>query len=165
MAYTHSKYEVVMTRVLTTSGNLCSTVETPGAMIDVTGVVAAWSPGYVPHAIKGAAVRQYEPTTNNNAIVYIGFNADITTAGTATRMFTIACPTTLAPRHRAYYWEPRASNFTATTLTLIIQPGRTVEAAVTAAATDGVTADIILYVEPVWEEAGNLTGMTLSTTV
>ncbi len=164
MAYTHSKYEVVMTpggNVV--SGLLVTTLDMSD--LGTTGVAARWAPGYVPHAIKGAAVRVIAPTTALTNIVYVGFEADISTAGTATRMFTIALPTAPANiAHKSIYWEPRASNYGATTLPLIIEPGRQVNARVTAAEA-GVRAHVILYVEPVWEEAGNITGMTLSTTV
>ena len=56
MAYSHSKYEVVMQPVMAISASGAATT-VAGARMDATGVVANWAPGFVPHIIKGAAVR------------------------------------------------------------------------------------------------------------
>lgn len=153
MAYTHSKYEVSMQRANPVSGNLATSAEIQGAMIDVTGVAAQWSPGFVPHIIKGAVVHQHTGAPNSNA-VHVGFNADISVPGAPTRAFTIVVPTTVTGGTAVFY-RP--------TYYLEVPPGSKVQAAVTAAATAGSAAAMILYVEPRWEEPDNITGMIATT--
>ena len=142
MAYTHSKYEVQMVpagRAISASG---SATTLNNIQLDVTGVVARYRPGFVPHIIRGAAVMS-SATVQHDAAVHIGFEADISTAGTATRAFTIVLPTAGA-QHRSVYYRP--------TYYIELKPGQTMDARVTAAATSNVDADIVLYVEPRWEE-------------
>jgi hypothetical protein len=87
----------------------------------------------------------------------VNFDADITTAGTPTRMFTILWPTEIKA-HRSLYWRPLASDGT----TFEIVPGRHVNVRVTTLAAAGSAAKVVLYVEPRWEEPGNITGMQLA---
>ena len=155
MAYTHSKYEVEMvpyTGSATGASDSTPSIAINGAWISVTGTVAQWAPGMVPHLIRGAAVKQTATVLHANGVV-IGFEADITTPGTPTRLFTITLPT--VGSNNAIFKVP--------TYQVEIKPGQIVSANVTAAATAGVGAKIILYVEPRWEHPTNVTGM-LSTT-
>jgi hypothetical protein len=152
MAYTHSKYEVAMAPVQAISASGAATT-VDGALIDATGVAARWRPGYVPHVIRGAAVMS-SATVQHNAAISIGFEADITTLGTPTRVFTIVLPTT-AGQHKSIFYTP--------TFDIELAPGMLMTANVTAAATAAVRAQITLYVEPRWEVPGNVTSM-LSTT-
>jgi len=124
-----------------------------GARLDATGIAAKWSPGLVPHLIKGAAIIPFV-TINMSDDVFVRFSADISTAGTPTDLFTINIPTVGAV-HKAIYHTP--------TYNIEIKPGMQVDANVTAAATAGVYGKIMLYVEPRWEEAENITGMLAST--
>ena len=153
MAYTHSKYEVQMIPVNRTISASGTATTWNNIQFEATGEVARWRPGFVPHIIKGAAV-MLSVTTLATDDTFIGFTADLTTPGTPTRLFTINSPTAGAV-HRSVYYRP--------TYVIEIKPGMTVRAIVTAAATATVDGDIILYVEPRWEEPGNVTGMLAST--
>lgn len=150
MAYTHSKYEVRMDPVLP-SGALATTVI--GNILNATGVQGRWQCGFVPHIIRGAAVVQLSTVIHTDP-VHIAFNADISVQGTATRLGKIVLPTAGAV-DKVVYWRP--------TYKIEVPPGRLVEAAVTAAATNGIQGRIILYVEPRWEEPANVTGMLQTT--
>lgn len=153
MAYTHSKYEVMMVpagRSISASG---AATTLNNVQLDVTGVVARYRTGFVPHLIKGAAVLS-SATVQHDAAVHVGFELDSTVAGTPTRAFTIVLPTAGAV-HESVYYRP--------TYNIEVKPGMTLNARVTAAATSNVDADIILYVEPRWEEPSNVTGMLAST--
>ncbi len=153
MAYTHSKYEVFMVpsnRTISASG---SATTLNNIQLDVTGEAARWRPGFVPHIIKGVAVMS-SATVQHDAAVHLCFRSDLTTPGTATEIFKVVLPTAGAV-HTSVFFRP--------TRFIEILPGQTVNMFVTAAATSNVDADVVLYVEPRWEEPGNITGM-LSTT-
>lgn len=153
MAYTHSKYEVHMVpknRAISASGT-ATTID--GILIDVTGIVAGYTVGFVPHLIKGAGVLS-SATVANTAIVPIGFEADITTPGTPTRAFTVILPVANVG-HKSVFYRP--------TYEIEIKPGMEMTANVTAAATAAINASIILYVEPRWEEPANVTTMVATT--
>ena len=150
MAYTHSKYEVEMVPA-TPSTAPASTLN--GANLAVTTVAALWGPGYVPHYIRGAAVIPLVTTALTND-ASVRFEADISAAGTPTHLFNINWPTAISA-HRAIYYTP--------TYNIEIKPGQHVQARVTTAADAGAAAKLVLYVEPRWEEAENLTGMQLTT--
>jgi len=153
MAYTHSKYEVMMqgealvaTQVLTGGG----------INLNATGVVGTWSVGFVPHLIRGAAVISTASDVPAANPVVIAISADITTPGTATEMFRLSLPTAGAA-NKSHYYRP--------TYNIEIKPGMTVIAKPTTAATAGVRANIVLYVEPRWEEPGNVTTMATVTAI
>lgn len=158
MSYTHSKYEVEMVPILNAApsvgGALWPTSNQTGVQLSITGVRAVWAPGFVPHIIKAAAVMPTVTTVMTDD-VFVGFNADISVAGTPTRLFTINLPTSGVLGHKAVYH--RVTRF------IEILPGQKVECAVTAAATAGVYGKVILYVEPRWEEPENVTSMLAST--
>ena len=151
MAYSHSKYEVVMQPVMAISASGAATT-VAGARMDATGVVANWAPGFVPHIIKGAAVRT-SATVNHANAVHVSVRADVSVPGTPTELFKIVLPTA-GTIHKAVYKRP--------TYQIEVKPGMVVEANVTAAATraDGT---IVLYVEPRWEEPANVTSMLQTT--
>lgn len=151
MAYTHSKYEVQMAPYTPTAFEASRHT---GLNLAVTGLQGHWTAGFVPHIIRGAAVH-YLATVVPDAAISVGFEADISAAGTPTRLFTIVVPTARAGGHKVYYYRP--------TYHIEIKPGMVVDARVTAAATAGVRGRIVLYVEPRWEEPGNLTGMIATT--
>lgn len=152
MAYTHSRYEVEMIpNTAATAGG--PTALANGSRLDATGIAAQWGPGFVPHIIRGAAVVPLV-TINGSDDTFVRFDADLTTPGTPTTLFTINVPTSGAP-HRSIFYKP--------TYYIEIVPGDRLTANVTAAATAGVYGKIMLYVEPRWEEPTNITGM-LSTT-
>jgi hypothetical protein len=157
MAYTHSKYEVEMnTPILGPSTVATPTAIAHGLRLDVTGIAGQWGPGFVPHIIRGAAVVPLTPTTNHTDDVFVRFDADISTVGTATTAFTINLPTTAGGRSGySVYYTP--------TYEIIINPGSQMTANVTAAATAGVYAKVVLYVEPKWETPANVTSMTQTT--
>ena len=148
MAYTHSKVEVEMHRV----GATALTAErVDGVDLGTTGLNARWTCGFVPHLIKGAAVIPYVTTLLTNPAKF-GFEADISVAGTPTRLFTITQPTA-GTVHKAIYYRP--------TYDIEIKPGHVVDFRVTAAGSGN--GKVILYVQARWEEPGNVTSI-LSTT-
>lgn len=150
MAYTHSKYEVEMQPMLPTTFPAANEF---GVRMTVTTAAAKWGPGFVPHYIKGAAVIPLVTTalTNDASVV---FEADISTPGTPTRIFNINWPTAIRA-HTSIYHVP--------TYNIEIKPGMMVQCRVTTAADAAASAKVVLYVEPRWEEAGNLTGMVITT--
>jgi len=151
MAYTHSKYEVQMMPVMPT---LAVTTRVGGAEMHIaTTVCAEWSPGFVPHIIRGAAIKHVGATVVAGDSFGVNFTADLTTPGTPTSLFKIGMPSGFS--HNSIYHVP--------SYLIEIKPGQTVRMNPTAAATKGVAIQAILYVEPRWEEPGNITGMTLTT--
>lgn len=125
-----------------------------GVNLSITGVAGEWSPGYVPHIIRGAAVIPRTGHVRTGA-VHVGFNADMSVQGTATRLFTIVLPTTVTAAGEVVYYSP--------TYSVKVKPGRVVQAAVTAAATAGSYGHVVLYVEPSYDVPGNVTSMTSTT--
>lgn len=152
MAYTHSKYEVQMIPAGRPT-SVASVAERGAVNLGVTGVQAVWSPGFVPHIIKGAAVIPFVTTALTNAAIY-SFRADISIAGTPTEMFVIRQPTAIADTvHKSHFYTP--------TFFIEILPGHVVDFNVTAVGSgNGI---VILYVEPRWEEAANVTSMRATT--
>ena len=153
MAYTHSKYEVQMVPVNRTISASGAATTFNNIQIDVTGLAARWSCGFVPHLIKGAAVIR-SATVQPDAAISLSFRADLTTPGTPTNLFTIVIPT-VAAIHKSVYYRP--------TYDIEIKPGQRVIMHVTAAATSTSDADVVLYVQARWEEPGNVTSMLKTT--
>lgn len=157
MAYTHSKYEVVMvprTPPVTGTAGGPTVAEFRGVQFGLTGVIASWAPGYVPHIIRAAALVMYQKHTGDTN-VRVGFDIDITTPGTATRAFSIDVPS--GGDIGSHYHRP--------TYIIEVKPGMEVLARVTAAATAGAMGQLVLYVEPRWEDPGNVTTMFKTTGV
>ena len=157
MAYTHSKYMVEIAGVIpkvSTSPGTAPTVDNFGSIVDVTGNIGEWGPGFVPHLIKGIAVVK-TVGENNDAAWSMRFQHIKGAPGTATNIANIVYPTTVSTLGVAVYYVPTNS--------IKIMPGELVRAVVTAAATAGSTAKLMLYVEPTWEEAANVTQMVLTT--
>ena len=163
MSYVHSKYEVEMIPAnMGVSGlggvQAGATLASPGTRFDVTVISSAWGPGFVPHVIKAAAII----LTGTNLGVFSGappevlFEADISTPGTVTTLFTIGIPTAVTDHsNKAIYHVP--------TYYIELKPGMQVQTRVSTAATAGVRGRVMLYVEPRWEEAANVTTMLKAT--
>lgn len=154
MAYVHSKYEV---EVIPAQGAtaLGATSVMNGMDLGVTTIAGIWGPGYVPHIIRGAALLMVQPTTGfTGGPVGVEFRADITTPGTPTKLFSISLPSSGAA-HKSIYYTP--------TYYIELKPGMVLDVHATTAATVGVYAKGILYVEPRWEEAANVTTMRAAT--
>ena len=156
MAYTHSKYEVeiVPAQGATAVG---ATANMNGMDLAVTTVAGVWGPGFVPHIIKGAAlirVGAQATTPFTGDPVSVIFSADISVPGTPTKMFQINLPSS-AHGHTAIYYR--------STYYIELKPGMQCEVHCATAATKGVYAKGVLYVEPRWEEPGNVTTMQLTT--
>ena len=154
MAYTHSKYEVEIVPAQGATA-LGATAVMNGMDLGVTTIAGVWGPGYVPHIVRGAAIIMVKPTTAfGGAPVGVRFEADISTPGTPTHLFTISLPSSGAA-HKSIYHTP--------TYQIELKPGMLLEVHATTAATVGVYAKGMLYVEPRWEEAGNVTTMRKAT--
>ena len=163
MAYTHSKYEVMMQSVGVGSASVGGAIgatqilSAGGVDLSATGIIATWSPGFVPHIIRGAAVvnTASDKTAANEANISI--EADISTAGTPTRLFRLTLPSGGLLLNTAHFYRP--------TYQIEIKPGMVVQAKPSTGATAGVRGNIMLYVEPRWEEPGNVTGMIAVTAI
>lgn len=157
MGYTHSKYEVEMAAQIprvTTSAGTAPTVDNFGVIIDVTGTVAEWGPGIMPHFIRGMAVIQQQGQVNT-AAVHMRLQHVKGVASTATNIAHLVIPTTVTTLGNSVYYLP--------SFQVEILPGELVRAVVTAAASAGVYAKVIMYVEPRWETAANVTQMVRTT--
>ncbi len=154
MAYTHSKYEVMMLPVGTPT-SISGVAEREPVNLGVTGVQAIYAPGFVPHIIRGAAVNPLVTTALTNA-AHLSFRSDLTTPGTPTELFKIILPTTFVADsniHKSVFYRP--------TYNIEIKPGMVVDMHVTAVGSGyGI---VTLYVEPRWEEPGNVTTMVATT--
>lgn len=152
MAYTHSKYEVHMQSNYVPTG--VAAAATPGGSITlgITGVMARWTPGFVPHYVRGIAVVR-GITTFSAAAGKFHIYADVAAAGTPTSVAQMSVPTA-GIAHKSIYYRP--------TYDLLIKPGHHVDFNVTAA-DDAAFGEVILYVEPTWEEPANITSMYLTT--
>lgn len=150
MAYTHSKYEVEMLPMAATTFPAANEF---GVRLTVTTAAAKWGPGFVPHIIRGAAVIPLVTTALGNDASVV-FEADISTPGTPTKMFNVNVPTAIRA-HTSIYYRP--------TYLIELKPGMMAQARVTTAADAAASAKIVLYVEPRWEEPGNITGMKQTT--
>ena len=153
MSYAHTQYEVELRPFHGPSAGAKPTASNYGVQLDVTGLNAKWAPGMMPHYIRGAAVLPFATTADTSPVV-VGFEADISTPGTPTRLFSITVPTTRIA-HKAVYYKP--------TYNILIKPGMEVDFRVTAAATAGRYGKVVLYVEPSWDDPANLTGLIKTT--
>ena len=156
MAYVHSRYEVEIIPALGATGVAAATQQN-GLNLTATLIAGVWGPGLVPHIIRGAAlvrVGAEENTTFSGDPVGVRFTADISTPGTATHLFTISLPTAVAG-YTSVYHKP--------TYIIELMPGMLLRVNASTAATAGVFAKGILYVEPRWEEPVNITGMRKAT--
>jgi hypothetical protein len=151
MAYTHSKYEVQMQGITPSTAPVSGH---HGVDLLVTGVVATWGPGFVPHIVRGVGVIPSLGAVRSNTVP-INFILDSTTPGTATECFSLDLPTTVTTANMAVYYQP--------TYTIEVKPGMNFSASVTTAATAGTSARIMLYVEPRWETPANVTTMIATT--
>ena len=163
MSYVHSRYEVEMVRSQAGSASLGgqggpTMAQAFGVDLLPTTYNAAWGPGYVPHIIRGAAVilSASNVAAFGNDAVEIKFDADISTPGTPSNLFSIELPSAVTDHsNKAIYYTP--------TYYIEIKPGMTVKANTASAATAGVRARLMLYVEPRWEEPANVTAMKQTT--
>jgi hypothetical protein len=150
MAYAHGVYEVRMSPNYSATG-IAGATPTGGVNFAITGLMGRWTCGFVPHAIIGAAVVRHV-TTFAGAAGKFGFEADISVAGTATRLFSMSVPTA-GVAHKSIYYRP--------TYYIEIKPGSWVDFRVTAA--DVGSGEVMLLVQPRWEEPTNVTGMYQTT--
>lgn len=135
MAYPHSKYEVK----LKSAADLNSVAD-----------IAAWGPGYVPHRIHAVAL------VINNVIAAAGvvkFDKRPTAGSDTGRGDGDVAIINLATSHdggEVVYKDG---------LNVILNPGQEVVAEVTDATGASDTAEVIIYVEPVWENPDNISAM------
>jgi hypothetical protein len=163
MAYTAYKYEhemVPASMFVTAANNVNPSGVINGLNLKATylaalgGAMSIWTPGFVPHYIRGAAVRSLVTTALSGNPVVLTFEADLTTPGTVTTLFQIALPSTNSG-HTSIFYAP--------TYSILIKPGQTVRVQVTTAATALMTAKAMLWLEPVYETPTNVTGMIATT--
>lgn len=160
MAYTHAKYEVQMAPqtpgVSTAPAGLMSpTLPIYGTSLDVTGIVGEWGPGMMPHLVRGFAVVKTGDAALNTAPWAVRFQHVKGGASTATSIANVVYPTTVTSLGSVVYYIP--------TYNIEILPGDLVRARVTVAPSAGAYGNIMLYVEPRWELAANVTNMVLTT--
>lgn len=140
MAYTHSKYEVMMSAT--------------GLSATTSGVLAHWTPALVPHIIRGVAV-SYTATGNTSSGLTAAFNhLDLTSGSTASAIGTLVGVSSDVAGHVVYK---------TVTSEVVVKPGETVQFDVTGAASGDCTVFPILYVEPKWEQPVNNSNMRATT--
>ena len=157
MAYTHSKYEVDMTPFIPATG-AGPTANALGVNISVTGPNAEWAPGIVPHLIRGMTVMPLTGPVRSDPVHAKFRKAEVAGSAQATdwtNIGQVVLSTTVTTLGGGFYFIPTAH--------IEIKPGQSVQLHVTAAATAGAYAKAVLYVEPRWEEPGNITGLNLTT--
>lgn len=142
MAYTHSKYEVMMT-------------STAGGSIDGTtsGVQSRWIPGAVPHYLRRfSMVFTTSGMAASTTLSVVAQLIDLTSGSTASALLTLHGTASDACGRVIY------KNATAD---LLISPGQMLEVDVTNASTSstGCVLSCTAYLEPSWEEPGNNTDM------
>jgi|TARA_Y100000296_G_scaffold87482_1_gene135340 hypothetical protein len=155
MAYTHSKYEIEMNALTPSTAPAAGGY---GVALDVTGNIAEWAPGIVPHLIRGMAVVHTNSATRDTAISAKFMKSAVAGSAAATDFTSIGkvvLTTTVTALGFAFYFVPTAH--------IEIVPGQSVQLHVTAAATAGGDGKAILYVEPRWDVPGNLTSMVATT--
>jgi hypothetical protein len=149
--YAHGVYEVQMNSTYVATGVAGAAVVGGPINLAVTGIMGGWTPGMVPHIIKGVAVVRGVTTFSGNTEAY-SLRADISTAGTPTVLCSILAPTA-GIAHKSIYYTP--------TYEILVSPGQHVNFHVTAAGTGW--GNVVLLVEPKWEEPDNVTGMYQTT--
>jgi|TARA_Y100000310_G_C20676709_1_gene813519 hypothetical protein len=159
MAYTHSKQEIVMAGITPSPSGGALSGPTANQHVNsfiggVTGVVAEWGPGVMPHLIRGLAYVQTAVAVNTAAPVF-RFQHVKGVASTATNIGTLVLPTTVTSLGRSCYYLVSGN--------VEVKPGEAVRVNATAAVTAGVAGRFVLYVEPRWETPGNVTEMILTT--
>tara|TARA_Y100000310_G_scaffold258188_1_gene266507 strand:+ start:318 stop:779 length:462 start_codon:yes stop_codon:yes gene_type:complete len=152
MAYNHSRYEVTVEPATPSSAPAAGfngiDFNQPGATV----AAGVWAPGIVPHRVRAAAVIPLVTAALADD-VSVNFDADLTTPGTPTNLFKILWPTEIKA-HKSLYYVP--------TYNIEILPGQHIDVRVTTLGAAGSNAKVVLYVEPRWEEPGNITAMQLA---
>lgn len=134
MAYTHSKYEVMVAQ----SQN-CAT----------TGYKATWQPGYMPHTVRAAAlIISVVAATTTSTVVTLYRNTVNTTTTTA----RVLIDTITIPKGKA-----KGDTYYVDGLNTEVKPGQEVQFVVTTAATTTGVNHMKLYVEPRWDRPANNT--------
>lgn len=159
MAYPHGKYEVMMTPFLSTA-----TTANPQNQCDFTLAttidVAHWTPGIVPHIIRGVAVNFDTNTASDITVGAVEFQHAkplFTASDTATTIAVLNFPTTLSLATSSVIYK-------LVTGQVIVNPGEGVRVRnQSTVATTGIVGNCILYLEPKWETPTNIGAMLQST--
>lgn len=149
MAYTHSKYEVALT----------ATAAGDGLDLTATTFTGRWQPGLVPHIVRGVAVVFNVNTASSISAGVARFShaKPVGTASTsATTIATLNFPTTLS-----LSTQPVIYDFP--TVLVEIGPGEGINFNMNTAATTGIRGYAVAYVEPRWEQSGNISNMIETT--
>ena len=145
MAYPHDKVEVILTA---TDGNNI-------LLASSTGEKGRWTCGFVPHILRAVAV-VHRATQVTNATNEIWSIRHATKAGAASatgqQISTLTFPSGKAQGAVAY----RSG------LNTKVLPGQEIIAHVTTAAGAATRNRVILYLEPSWEQPGNVAAMVAS---
>ena len=142
MAYTHSKYEVLMDAA---SGPIYSAT--------ASGDKANWSPGFMPHIVRAVAVIPTVSGTTLSGMVFNFNHLDLTSGSTASALAVINGTATVIPG-RVMYKTVSGE--------VAVNPGEDVIFNVGTAKT-AVNIRAVLYVEPKWDSPGNQSNLVAST--
>lgn len=157
MAYTHSKYEIMMLPHLASthvSGDNSAVDLTLATTIDL----AHWAPGIVPHIVRGVGVVFTVNGASDIAVGQIEFQHAkpvFTGTDTATVIAALNFPTVLSLATARVLYK-------LVTGQVIINPGEGVRARMQTVATAGVRGQLVLYLEPKWETPTNIGNMLQS---
>lgn len=159
MGYTHGKYEVIMLPNLSTAfatGDSQSVDLTLATTLDL----ANWTPGIVPHIVRGVAAVFIANTASDITVGGVEFQhskPNFSATDTATVIAALNFPTTLSLASSSVLYK-------LVTGQVIINPGQGVRArTISTVATTGQRAQLVLYVEPKWETPTNIGAMLQST--
>lgn len=142
MAYTHSKYEVVLTNV--TSGLSCTT----------SGDKAAWGPGMVPHVVRGVGITFLTSGQTVSALSCSFNHLNQASGSTASAIATLVGTSSDKSGHVLYK---------TVTTEVTINPGESVVFNNSAVVSGVCNVRPFVYVEPKWEQPGNITSMRQTT--
>ena len=159
MAYTHSKYEVMMLPH-TASAFVAGEHFTMDLTLATTVDLAHWAPGIVPHIIRGVGCVFTVNTTSSITVGGVEFQHAkpvFTATDTATVIAALNFPTTLSLATTRVLYK-------LVTGQVIVNPGEGVRArTISTVATTGIRGQLVLYVEPKWETPTNIGTMIQST--
>ncbi len=141
MAYTHSKYEVIMTN--TASGVSCTT----------SGDKAIWAPALVPHIIRAVAIVHRTSGTTPSGLSCVFNHLDLTSGSTASAIATLVGTSSDKSGHVVYK---------TVTSEVVVKPGESVVFNNSQIVSGVCNVLPVLYVEPKWEEPANNTEMRVT---
>jgi hypothetical protein len=146
MAYTHQRIEYIIT----------ATAGAARIVASATGEKAnRWAPGHTPVTLRGVAIA---PLVTTAIVTKAKFSIRLVTGGNGKASVSgdQIATLTMASGSNQGKWRYRKLN-------TYVKPGTELAFVVTTKATQAMGCRVVAYVEPMWDEPGNNTRMTLVT--